>query len=59
MLRNRFDGTIIKCKGKVVSAKENDGLGLRSIEAVVERYDGELTTEWDEDTFTASVTMKL
>ena len=59
MTRNSCDGAITDDSGKLVSAKENGGLGLKSLEAVAARYDGELTAEWDKDTFTTAVTVRL
>ena len=58
MVKNSFNGEITEDRGKIVSVKENGGLGFKSIEAVAARYDGELTTDWDENSFTASVTIK-
>ena len=59
MVRNSFNGMVINGGGRPVSKKKDGGLGLKSIEVVTARYDGELTTEWDGDTFTAGVTVRL
>jgi len=59
MVRNCFDGELTTDGEKVVSTKKEGGLGLKSVEAVVARYDGELITEWDENTFTAYITIRL
>ena len=59
MVRNSYCGAIATNGGKIVSAKEEGGLGLKSVEAVAARYDGELTTQWDTKTFTAGLTVSL
>ena len=59
MVRNSFDGKVIQSNGRLISTKKDGGYGLGSVEAVVARYEGELTTEWDGDTFTSGVTVKL
>ncbi|MCL2125976.1 MAG: ATP-binding protein [Oscillospiraceae bacterium] len=59
LARNSFDGKVGTEDGKAVSAKKEGGYGLKSIEAVVARYGGELTIEWNDETFTAGVTIKL
>ena len=59
MVRNSFDGKVIQSNGRLISTKKDGGYGLGSVEAVVARYEGELTTEWDGDTFMSGVTVKL
>ena len=58
MVRNSFDGKLEVNDGKVASTKKEGGLGLRSVEAVAARYDGELTTQCDGEMFTAYVTVR-
>ena len=41
--------------GQPLSTKKNGGYGLRSVRAVVGRYNGNMLTDWDSDTFTAYV----
>ena len=41
------------------STKPGGGFGLRSVQAIASRYDGELIAEWDESTFTVYVMVKL
>jgi sensor histidine kinase YesM len=41
-----------------ISTKKSGGLGLRSVKAVAERYDGKLMAEWDEDAFTVYILLK-
>jgi len=54
-VKNSFDGTVLSDDGQPVSGKKDGGFGLRSVQAVVERYGGKLITEWDGNTFTAYV----
>ena len=42
-----------------LSTKKNGGFGLRSVRAVAARYDGHIHTEWNSDTFTAYVLLKM
>ena len=58
-VRNSFDGKPVTDGGRLISAKKDGGFGLRSVEAVAARYDGELATEWDGGLFSAYVTVKL
>lgn len=53
---NSFDGIIIKNDGCFLSRKSNQmnhGLGLKSVEQIVEKYDGSLKIEYDDHTFSA------
>ncbi|MCL2084604.1 MAG: GHKL domain-containing protein, partial [Oscillospiraceae bacterium] len=52
IVRNSFDG-------RLAGKKSGGGLGLKSVDAVAAMYDGELTTEWDGESFTAGVTVRL
>ena len=42
-----------------ISTKKNGGLGLRSVRAVAEKYDGELIPDRDGEMFTAYVSLGL
>jgi len=42
-----------------VRGKQDGGVGLRSVQAVASRYDGKLIVEWDNETFTPYVLMRL
>ena len=59
MVQNSYDGKLAHREGGLASTKRDGGLGLKSVETVATRYDGELTTTWDADTFTAGVTVRL
>lgn len=55
---NSFDGTIIKSENRFLSRKSNPmnhGLGLKSIEKIVEKYDGNLKIEYDDHLFSVTV----
>lgn len=55
-VRNRYDGTILTGRdGQLLSRKENrqeHGMGLRIIRELLERADGSVETDWDEQYFT-------
>lgn len=59
MVRNSYNGVLREVNGQPVSVKKDGGYGLRSIGAVSTRYDGHMLTEWDVDTFTAYVLLKM
>ena len=59
MVRNSFDGNVIHSDDRLLSTKKDGGYGLGSVEAVVKRYEGELTPEWGGGMFTVGVTVKL
>ena len=59
MVKNDFTGTITQTNGQPISTKKSGGLGLRSVRAVAARYDGHMLTEWDTDTFTAYVMLRM
>ena len=57
---NSFDGTVIKKGDKIQTRKENKenhGLGLKSVEATVKKYKGEMQVDYDESTFNVKVLM--
>lgn len=58
LINNSYDGQIICENGKLQttkSFKSNHGLGLKSIEKVLEKYDGEMRINYTSDTFSTSV----
>lgn len=59
MVKNSFSGKLIQCEGLPVSGKQDGGLGLKSVQTVAMRYDGEFITKWDEELFTAYVLLSL
>ena len=59
MVKNSFNGNVTENSGRPISTGKDDGLGLRSVQAVAARYDGELITECDKDTFTVYVMVKI
>jgi sensor histidine kinase YesM len=58
MVKNSFDGLIHGKDGLMTNPKANRGLGLRSVQEVIEHHGGDLLTEWNSDTFTAYATIK-
>lgn len=57
IVENSFDGAILSHDGQPVSGKQDGGFGLRSVQAVTERYGGKLLTEWCAETFKAYALM--
>ncbi len=59
-VKNTFDGQVIKEEGRIVSRKSTDGgLGIKSIRAIADRHQGDYVPEWNDNTFTASVMLRL
>jgi hypothetical protein len=59
-VENGFDGTIFREEGQIVSRKGKcGGLGIRSIRSIVSRHQGEYVPQWNENTFTASVMLRM
>jgi signal transduction histidine kinase len=57
-VKNNYAGTILEDDGALVSTKdEYRGTGLKSVREVVLQHGGHLITEWDENTFTAYVSV--
>lgn len=57
-ISNTFHGKIKEEKGKIFTSKkdkENYGLGIESVRAMLKRYHGDLEIEYDEKCFTATV----
>ncbi len=59
-VKNTFDGIICKEEGHIVSRKgDSGGLGIKSIRTIAGRHHGEYVPEWNDNTFTASVMLRL
>ncbi|MDD4730221.1 MAG: ATP-binding protein, partial [Dysgonamonadaceae bacterium] len=61
-INNPFDGIVIKDTNKFFSRKqdcENHGLGLRSVQNVVNKYDGVMQVLYDEKVFRVKVLIYL
>lgn len=58
LIDNSYDGNLIIEDGKFKTTKlfsENHGLGLKSIETIVEKYDGEIQIEHTNNIFSVSI----
>lgn len=60
-VENRYDGTLVQDSGNYISRKsgEGHGIGIASVRAVCEKYDGILQIETDGDTFLAGVVIGI
>ncbi len=59
-VKNTFDGTVLKEEGHIISKKGSaGGLGIKSIKAIASRHNGEYMPQWDDQSFTASVMLRL
>ena len=59
-IENSYNGVIIKDKDGYTSTKpDHDGVGLKSVQLVVEKYDGVFMTSYNEVTFRAEITLFL
>lgn len=57
-IENSFNGVIIKDKDTFTSTKpDHDGVGLKSVRLVVEKYDGVFMTSYNAVTFRAEITL--
>lgn len=56
-VQNTFDGVVLRDGDTLSSRKPDGGLGIKSIEAVVKRYDGKYLYEYTDTLFTATVVM--
>jgi hypothetical protein len=54
-IENNFSGTLQEIDGKLISTKDNGGQGIKSIELICEKYNGEFITKFTEDKFTALI----
>ena len=58
LINNSYDGKIINENGNLRTTKlykDNHGLGITSIKKTLEKYDGEIRTEYTSNRFSASV----
>ncbi len=59
-IENSFNGVIIKAKDVYTSTKpDHDGMGLKSVKLVVEKYDGVFMTSYNAVAFRAEITLFL
>lgn len=61
-INNSYDGTLLRTSEGIVSRKEdkeNHGMGIKSVEMTLEKYDGALQITQDGAKFTAKVLMYL
>lgn len=58
MVKNNFSGNMIHNDNQLVSTKKSGGFGLRGVQAVAARYQGELITEWSAEAYTAYVLIR-
>lgn len=59
-IENSFNGVIIKDKDVFTSTKpDHDGVGLKSVKLVVEKYDGVFMTSYNAVAFRAEITLFL
>jgi hypothetical protein len=54
-IENNFSGELKKRDGKLISTKEDGGIGLKSIQLICEKYNGEFITKAAENKFTALI----
>ena len=57
-MENSFNGNVRKEKGEILTTKQdkqNHGLGLKSIKRVLEKYDGDIIIDYNEEVFITDV----
>lgn len=62
LIDNSFDGNLISENSKLKTTKvvkQNHGLGLKSVKIILEKYDGELETEYTSNVFSVSVLIPI
>ncbi|QIB68792.1 GHKL domain-containing protein [Aminipila butyrica] len=59
MVKNNFNGEIHHHDGIPLSKKVNGGFGLRSVKEVIAGHNGDITFEWNEDSFTTFVAVRF
>lgn len=55
---NSFDGIVNRSNNKIISRKENGGIGLASIESITQKHRGSIRTEIAERKFTIYVSLQ-
>ena len=61
-ISNSYDGTLLKTPEGILSLKEdkeNHGMGIKSVEMTLKKYDGVLQITHDDTKFTAKILMYL
>jgi sensor histidine kinase regulating citrate/malate metabolism len=59
-INNSFDGFVYKQGDKIISRKDksqNHGLGLDSVKDIIKKYNGIISTNYNQDTFKVKVLM--
>ena len=58
VIENSFDGKVSSSNGQILSKKRNfasGGLGLESVKAIIDKYNGDFKVEYNDRTFTVSI----
>lgn len=58
LINNSYDGKIINENGEIKTTKiykSGHGLGIKSIRNILEKYDGEMRINYNNDTFSTSI----
>jgi sensor histidine kinase regulating citrate/malate metabolism len=60
-IKNTFDGKIEKKENLILSRKRenSEGIGLKSIKSICDKYRGTLELKWDKDTFVILIILTL
>ncbi len=58
-VKNSFDGKIMQNSEGLVSQKQDGGIGINSIKAIIRKYNGEYIPQWDGEVFSAYVIMRI
>ena len=61
-IKNSYDGVIVKRKNKIVTKKQNKnlhGIGLKSVEAAVNNYNGTMKLDFNEKEFKVSIMLYI
>lgn len=61
-IENSFDGIVIEKDGTIISShsdKKNHGFGLESVKTVLEKYNGSIKFEYDENKFSTILLMDI
>ena len=61
MVRNSFDGVVVRRKEEFLSRRRDNapGLGMAAMEMICRKYGGSMETVWDETTFTLMLLLPL
>lgn len=58
--KNTYDGHVKKAEGDILSGKNGEhGYGLKNIRRIVEKYDGEVKIDYDDEKFEVSIAMYI